>query len=236
MKNIALIPARGGSKTVIKKNIKPLNGLPLIAYTIKAALKIAQIDRVLVSTEDEEIAAVAKEFGAEVPFLRPMDLAQDDTPDRPVILHTLDWLKTNENIEPELMVFLRPTSPFKTTQIITDCLERIENDKQLSSLRTVTKTEGTDHPYWMFKNENQRLKSFIENIEISKYYRRQLLPDCYKLNGVVDILKPDIVERNENMYGDNIGFLEIDHLNAIDIDTELDFTFAEFLIFQDLLK
>ncbi len=176
MKNIALIPARGGSKTIIKKNIKPLNGLPLIGYTIEAALKTPQINRIIVSTEDEEIAAVAKELGAEVPFKRPLKLAQDDTPDRPVILHTLEWLKANENIEPELLIFLRPTSPFKTPQIINDCLNRIKNNKQLTSLRTVTKAEGTEHPYWMFKNEDNRLKPFIENIEISKYYRRQLLP------------------------------------------------------------
>lgn len=236
MRNIALIPARGGSKTVIKKNIKPLNGIPLIAYTIKTALKAPQIDRVIVSTEDEEIAAITKITGADVPFIRPTDIARDDTPDRPVILHTLEWLKENENIEPDLLVYLRPTSPFKTTRIISDCLDKIEKDKQLTSVRTVSKAEGTEHPYWMFKDENKRLKPFIENIEISKYYRRQLLPDCYKLNGVVDILKPDIVANSDNIYGDNIGFLEIDHLHSIDIDTELDFKFAEFLISMNLLK
>ena len=88
----------------------------------------------------------------------------------------------------------------------------------------------------MFKNEKNQLVPFIDNIDISKYYRRQLLPDCYKLNGVVDILKPEIVKENENMYGEKIGFLEIDDSHAIDIDTELDFKFAEFLISQNLIK
>lgn len=230
MKNIALIPARASSKTVAKKNIKLLNGLPLIAYTIKTALKNPRIKKVIVSTEDHEIAEIAKNYGADVPFLRPAELAQDNTPDRPVILHTLHWLKANEQFEPDLLIYLRPTSPFKTNLIIDECLNKIENEKQLTSLRTVNVAEGTHHPYWMFRNENNTLKPFIDNIEISKYYRRQLLPICYKLNGVVDILKPGIVANNENMYGSSVGFIEINQLNAADIDDELDFTFAEFLI------
>ncbi len=230
MNNIALIPARGGSKTVVKKNIRLLNNLPLIAYTIQTALKNPRIKRVIVSTEDQEIANIAKNFGAEVPFLRPEELAQDHTPDKPVILHTLDWLKKNQSHKTDLLLYLRPTSPFKTTQLIDQCLDKIENNKQLTSLRTVNLAEGTNHPYWMFKDKNNMLKPFIENIEISKYYQRQLLPTCYKLNGVIDILRPEILTINDNMYGENIGFIDINPLNAIDIDDELDFKFAEFLI------
>jgi len=236
MKSIALIPARGGSKTVVKKNIKLLNDIPLMAYTIQTALENPRITKVIVSTEDQEIADIAKSYGAEVPFLRPVELAQDNTPDRPVIMHTIDWLKENEQYEPELLVYLRPTSPFKTIQIIDECLIKIENDKQLTSLRTVNQAEGVNHPYWMFSNDKNILKPFIENIEITKYYRRQLLPACYKLNGVVDILKPQIIANGENIYGDKIGFIEIDHLNSIDIDDELDFTFAEFLMNEKLVK
>ena len=236
MRNVALIPARAGSKTVAKKNIKLLNGIPLIAYTIKMALKNPRINKVIVSTDDEEIAGIAKKYGAEVPFLRPVELAQDNTPDRPVILHTLTWLKKNEQFEPDLLIYLRPTSPFKTNPIIDECLNMIESEKELTSLRTVNIAEGTDHPYWMFKNENNLLKPFIDNIRISKYYQRQLLPSCYKLNGVVDILKPNIVNNNENIFGNNIGFVEIDRLNAIDIDDELDFSFAEFLIIHNKIN
>lgn len=230
MNNIALIPARGGSKTVVKKNIRLLNGIPLIAYTIKTALLNPRIKKVIVSTEDEEIANIAKKHGAEVPFLRPTELAQDITPDKPVIQHTLDWLKTNQHIEPDLLLYLRPTSPFKTNQIIDDCLDKLETNKQFTSVRTVNLAEGTNHPYWMFRNENNVLKPFVKDIDISKYYRRQLLPECFKLNGVIDIVRPEIVAKNENIYGDKIGFVEINQLNAVDIDDEMDFTFAEFLM------
>jgi len=230
MNNLALIPARGGSKAVVKKNIRLLNGIPLIAYTIKTALKNPRIKKVIVSTEDKEIAAIAKAHGADVPFLRPVDLAQDTTPDKPVIQHTLDWLKTNQHFEPDLLIYLRPTSPFKTNQIIDECLDKLEANKQFTSLRTVNLAEGTDHPYWMFRSENNTLKPFIEHVDISKYYQRQLLPECYKLNGVIDIVRPEVVTKNENMYGDNIGFVEINLLNAVDIDNEMDFTFAEFLM------
>lgn len=236
MKNIALIPARGSSMTVVKKNIKLLNGIPLIVYTIQTALKNPRISKVIVSTEDQEIAGIAKKYGAEVPFIRPAELSRDNTPDRPVILHTLDWLKKNEDFEPELLIYLRPTSPFKTNQIIDACLDKIENDLNLTSLRTVNLAEGTNHPYWMFKEKNNILKPFIEHVEISKYYQRQLLPVCYQLNGVVDIVKPGIVANNKNIYGDQIGFVEIAPLNAVDIDNELDFAFAEFLIKENWIK
>lgn len=236
MKSIALIPARGGSKTVVKKNIRLLNGTPLIAYTIKTALQNPRISKVIVSTEDEEIAEIAKKYGAEVPFLRPIELAQDSTPDKPVIQHTLDWLETNQNLKPDLLIYLRPTSPFKTNQIIDECLIKIIENSQFSSVRTVDLAEGTNHPYWMFKNEKSELKPFVENIDISDYYQRQLLPECYKLNGVIDILRPEVIANNKNMYGDNIGFVKINHFQRLDIDDEIDFTFAEYLIKEKGIK
>lgn len=232
---IALIPARGGSKTIFKKNIKLLNGIPLIAYTIKTALKNVNIYKVVVSTDNEEIANIAKNYGAEVPFLRPIELAQDNVSDRPVILHTLNWLKKNENILPDLILYLRPTSPFKSNKIINKCINKIEKNTYFTSIRTVNKAIGVDHPYWMFKNEKHTLKPFINNIDITKYYQRQLLPECFKLNGVIDILKPNIIENNENMFGNKIGFVEIDQLNAIDIDNDLDFAFAEFVLQNKLI-
>ena len=227
---VALIPARGGSKGVKNKNIKTLNHKPLITYSIEAALSCKTIDRVIVSTNDKSIAKIAKEAGAEVPFLRPDDLATDTTPDRPVMLHLIDWLKENEHYKTDLLVYLRPTSPFKTSILINNCIKRISGQDWASSLRTVTKSEGIFHPYWMYKSENEQLKPFIEGVSIEKYYQRQLLPDCFRLNGVVDILKPQLIKSSNNIYGNKISYFEIDENQAIDIDTELDFQFADFLI------
>jgi len=229
MNIIGLIPARGGSKTIHMKNIKPLNDKPLLSYTIEAAKK-SKITRVIVSSDDEKIIEVAKENGAEVPFIRPKDLSKDITPDRPVIMHLLNWLSSNEKIIPDLLIFLRPTTPFKTPEIINLCIDKIKSIPKLTSLRTITKVESTNHPYWMFKNINEELIPFIPNINIMNYYQRQLLPDCYRINGVVDVLKPDIVINNENHYGNHIGYVELNDFHSIDIDTELDFELSNFLI------
>lgn len=226
---IALIPARGGSKGVKNKNIRELNGKPLIQYTVEAALNCKSINRVIVSTNDKEIATIAKNLGADVPFLRPEEIATDNTPDRPVMTHLVNWLMENEGFSPSFLVYLRPTTPFKTSKLIDSCIKKIIANKEATSLRTVTKAEGVYHPYWMYKSEEGALKSFIEGISIKDYYQRQLLPDCYRLNGVVDILKPEIFMKNEDIYGNNIFHFETNEEQSLDIDTEFDFQLAEFL-------
>lgn len=230
MKTIALIPARGGSKNVTKKNIRLLNGIPLIAHSIRIALSNERIDKTYVTTDSAEIAEIAVKYGAEVPFLRPVELAQDTTPDRPVIIHSLDWLNKYQGMNPDLVVFLRPTSPLRTQSILNGCIDTIINNSQFTSLRTVNHASGVNHPYWMFKRQGNILEPFIDNIDLSKYYQRQLLPECLKLNGVVDILRPDVVTTQTNVFGNKIGFFEIDEINAIDIDSELELAFAQYLI------
>ncbi|MEN8224428.1 MAG: acylneuraminate cytidylyltransferase family protein [Bacteroidota bacterium] len=229
-KILAIIPARGGSKRIPNKNIKPLNGLPLINYTIELALSNQNIDKVIVSTEDTEIAKIAMACGAEVPFMRPDKLAMDNTPDLPVILHALEWLEDNENYHPDKILLLRPTTPFKTNNIINNCVDILNDDPTATSVRTTHRAEGIDHPYWMFKSKNGYLQPFIDGIELTQYYQRQLLPDCYKINGVVDVLRPEVIRDSNNLFGDQIRFCEIEENNAVDIDTPLDFVYAEFLI------
>lgn len=233
---VGLIPARGGSKGIIKKNIKRLNGKPLIAYTIEAALKANAIDRLIVSTDDKEIASVAQQYGAEVPFLRPRELAQDDTPDKPVYLHLINWLLEEEDVEFEILVNLRPTTPQRTAEIIDSVVSKLHTEKTLTSVRTVTKVEGVFHPYWMFRQKNGTLMPFIEGVDLNKYYRRQLLPTCYRLNGVVDALKIETLLNNKNMFGERIGFIEVEEHLAVDIDNQLDFDFCEFLIKKKLTR
>jgi len=230
MKIIGLIPARGGSKTIFKKNIKNLGGKPLIVHTIEAALKCSSINRVIVSTDDPEISQIAIDNNAEVPFLRPSILATDTTPDRPVILHLIKYLTEKERYNTDLIIYLRPTTPFKTSVLINKCISKIISNPDLTSLRTVNKVEGTSHPYWMFKEEKGVLKPFIKGIDISKYYQRQLLPRCFRINSVVDIIKPEIALIKKNLYGNKIGFFETNSLDSIDIDTEFDFELCEFIL------
>jgi len=229
-KIIALIPARGGSKGIVKKNIKKLAGKPLITYTIKASLNSKYILRTIVSTDDIKIAEISKKYGAEVPFLRPVELSGDFVSDKDVMIHLIKWLKHNEDYTFDYLVYLRPTTPLKTAKIIDKCIEKFLKNKCFSSLRTVTRSTGVYHPYWMFKAEDNILKPFVKGIDIKKYYNRQLLPVCYRLNGVVDVLKVEEILNSENCFGTNIGYFELNELNSIDIDTQYDFEFCEYII------
>ena len=218
-KTLGIIPARGGSKGIPKKNIAPLAGKPLLAYTIEqAADKASGLDKFVISTDDRGIADVAKSLGAEVPFLRPADLAEDDTPDLPVIQHALEFF----NWEPELIVILRPTCPLRTAEDISQSIGLLKSP-ETHSVRSVTLAEHS--PYWMYKVEEDRLVKFAEG----DYPRRQDLPQIYRLNGVVDATKASIVKKG-SLYGDNIAPLIIEPERAIDIDTPQDLKIAEFLI------
>ncbi len=232
MINLAIIPARGGSKSVPSKNIKHLNGIPLIAYSIIISKENPLIDEVIVSTDDDEIANIALSYGAKVPFLRPKELSLDTTPDKPVILHTLEWFEDEYKCMPGLILYLRPTSPFRSHSLINKCINKITQDNSYSSLRTVNTASGIHHPYWMFKDDYKILKPFIDNIDLSNFYQRQLLPKCLRLNGVVDILKPQVVKDKSNIYGNSTGYLLTDDMITVDIDDQIDFDFAEFLIMK----
>jgi len=233
-KNIVLIPSRGGSKRLPGKNIKELEGKPLIAHSIETCLKSSQIDRVIVSTDDIEIANIAKEYGAEVLFMRPEYLSGDKVGDRDVMLHLIDWLNENENYKFDNLVYIRPTTPFKTVFMIEEAIEKL-SDVSYSSIRSVTKSEGVFHPYWMFKQNNGILKTFIDDLKIEEFYQSQLLPDCYRLNGVVDVSRVETIINNKNIYGDSIGYIEIDEKRAVDIDTEFDFLLCKFMIEKGLI-
>jgi len=230
MKTLAIIPARGGSKRLPGKNIKDLGGKPLLAYTIEAARQAPSISRVLVSTDSDKIAQVAKQWGAEVPFMRPAELAADAVPDRPVLQHALRWLEEHEGQKYDLLAYLRPTAPFKSVSLIEECIARLKGDQQLTCVRTVTHSEGVFHPYWMFRDQQGELAAFIDGISIDTYFRSQLLPECLRLNGVVDILRTSLVMEGDSHWGAHMGFVVTDDLDSVDIDTEFDFQFCEFLL------
>lgn len=221
---VALIPAREGSKAVYRKNIHLLNNKPLIAYTIEAALQTGIFQKVIVSTDSEEIAAIAREYGAYVPFLRPAALAQDDTPDLPVYQHAIEWLEQNEQFSPQIIAWLRPTSPLRSSLDIAEAVELLKT-RGCDWVRSVCEAEH--HPYWMYSIENGKLKSFINQVDLKKYYRRQLLPPVYRLNGAVDVAWRSTIMEKQLLYSGDITAYVMPHERSIDIDTILDFVLAE---------
>lgn len=229
-KTVAVIPARGGSKGIPRKNLCMLGGKPLIAYAIEIGLKSPGIDRVIVSTDDAEIAQTAKKYGAEVPFMRPADIAMDNSPDKDVFLHLINWLKKEENYDFDFLMNLRCTTPFKKMEHISRILEMVD-DEDCDSVRTVTKVKGKCHPYWVVKldSENHAIP-FLDDIDIYKYHQRQLLPPAYFINGVVDVIKRDVILNSKTLYGSRMKILETDPLYAIDIDTIDDLHLCEALL------
>ena len=232
---MAVVPARGGSKGLERKNLKYLCCKPLIAYAIEAGLGCSAVDRVLVSTEDEEIAEVARGYGAEVPFMRPDELAGDDVPMVDVLRHLLSWLEDNEERVPDFLVNLSCTSPFKTPEDVKAVIERlVETGAEM--VRTVTAVEGVFHPYWALRVEKGAAFPFIEGVEGDKYFKRQLLPKAYRLNAVVDGFRVDHIMRGGKFFVDRFPVIEIPAERAVDIDCQMDLEFAEFLINRNNLK
>jgi CMP-N,N'-diacetyllegionaminic acid synthase len=227
---LGIIPARGRSKRVPRKNIRLLGGKHLIGHTIEVALQTQIIDRLIVSTDNEEIAAVARQYGAEVPFTRPSSLATDTTADQPVFCHALDWLKKNENYVPDIVLNLRPTTPFKTSAIIERVVEKIEKTKA-DVVRTVSLVEGVYHPYWMYRvSKDGWAESFINDISISDYHQSQLLPPAYRLNGVVDAIRKNVIDAGGFLDSQKMSIVVIPEGLSIDIDTEFDFKLAEMIL------
>ncbi len=230
MNVLGIIPARRDSKRVPGKNIRLLAGKPLIVYTIEAALKANSINRLIVSTDDREIADIAKQYGAEVPFLRPSELAEDNVPDQPVFVHALQWLKEHNSYEPDAIMHLRPTTPFKKPQTIDNVVQKMIN-VNADVVRTMTRVEGVHHPYWMYSlSESGRAFPFTNDIKVSKYYQSQLLPEAYRINSVADAIKTRVLFEGNILDNQNMAVVTVSGAEAIDIDTEFDFKMCECMI------
>ena len=223
---LAIIPARGGSKGVKRKNIKLLNGKPLIWYTIEAAKKSEVIDKIIVSTDDEEIADVAKKFGAEVPFMRPSNLASDTSSSMDVYIHAIEWINNNFEERYDYILILQPTSPLRSSDDIIASIELVIN-KDANSVVSVCKVDH--HPYWTNTlDKDLALNKFIKKEAINK--NRQELPDHYRLNGAIYIAKPNYLLKNRNWYKEDSYAYIMPRVRSVDIDSEIDFTIAEVLI------
>jgi len=229
---LALVPARGGSKGIPRKNLNLLAGEPLIAHTIREARKSRYITRVVVSTEDEEIARVALEYGAEVPFLRPGELALDDVTDLPVFQHCLHWLAEHEGYSPHIIVHLRPTAPLRTALHIDKGIELFLASPRADSVRSVC--PASEQPLKMWRVKEGHLTPYIpaDVYGIKEPYNmpRQKLPAAYIHNGAVDVVKPEVILDKNSMTGDVIKALVMDMDESVSIDSPLDWELAEILM------
>jgi CMP-N,N'-diacetyllegionaminic acid synthase len=224
---IALIPARSGSKGVLNKNIRPVGGIPLIAYSIAAALKSTLIDRVIVSTDSEEYAELARSYGAEVPFIRPVDISGDSATDIEFFRHAISWFQDNEDFIPEYLVHLRPTTPFRDPKVIDRAIkEFISSD--YSALRSCHKM--SESSYKTFEVENNVLKRICNggnNIEGSNA-ARQAFPETYDANGYIDIVRSDMITKHNLIHGSRVKAFITNTAHEIDEISDIDF--LEYLI------
>lgn len=225
---ISIIPARGGSKGVPGKNIKSLGGHPLIAYSIVASKMCPSIGRTIVSTDSKEIADIARQYGADVPFLRPAEFAGDQSTDYDVVLHTLNWLSENERSHPELLVYLRPTTPFREITYIYLAIEQMKNNTDATALRSAH--EMPQSSYKTLEIENGYFKcicsgSFkLDAVNLP----RQEYQTTYDANGYVDILRPSFILENNSLFGDQV-FAYVTPRIA-EVDTLDDFAYLEYQV------
>jgi N-acylneuraminate cytidylyltransferase len=218
---VAVIPARGGSKGIPRKNLARVAGRPLIAWSIEAGVAAESVDRVVVSTDDEEIAEVARTCGAEVPFLRPSELARDDTPDLPVFQHLLAELDAPGAAGPdtaiELLVHLRPTSPLRPEGLVDEGIRLLRADADADSVRSLSAPPKT--PYKMWRVEHGVLEPLLGGWDRELFNRpRQQLPEVWVHDGVLDVVRAPVV-RAGSMCGRRVLPLFTPPGTAVDIDT-----------------
>jgi CMP-N-acetylneuraminic acid synthetase len=227
MRILAIIPARGGSKGIPGKNIKLLNDKPLLAYTAEIALQSGMLTEVILSSEDNQIIAVAKNLGISVPFVRPEILAQDSTPTIDVILHALQWYK-NKNILFDAVCLLQVTSPFRTVTFLDAAIEKFKTSN-CDSLVSVQKVPHEYNPHWTFE-VNKKGNLTIATGEDEIIGRRQDLPETYHRDGSVYITKTEVLFEQHSLYGKSIAFIESDPRFYVNIDTLQDWEKAEEVI------
>lgn len=224
MNVLAIIPARGGSKAVKLKNIHLFNGKPLMAYTIGDAKRSRLISRVVVSTDNQEIASVAESLGAEVPFLRPPEIATCTTPDLPVVRHCAEFLK-QQGWNADIIVWLRPTQIFRTANDIDLMIEKCIQNEHFHSVRAICKASYP--PHWMKVIRGEYLEAFLPSEPV--YTRRQDLPEVYQGNGTIEVFRYSTVLTTDSMYGHKVGYYMMDDWSHIDVDTYDDLLRAEVL-------
>jgi len=221
MNPLVVIPARGGSKGIPRKNIKELGGKPLIYYTIKAAREVFEDDVICVSTDDKEIKEIVEETGLEVPFIRPAELATDITGTQDVLLHSIEFYEKELNYSADTVILLQPTSPFRTAKHIKEAVEIFH----LGLDRVVSVKETDANPYFVLYEENE--EGYLEQSKKGNFKRRQDCPPVWELNGAIYIIKvKSLINEGISGFG-KVKKYVMDKISSIDIDNELDWFVAE---------
>jgi len=226
-KILALIPARSGSKRVENKNIRLLGGKPLITYTIEEAKKSSLINRIIVSTDNEEIAKIALKYNAEVPFLRPKEISSSDSTEYEFHIHAVNWLKENENYIPDYIVNLYPTTPFRKSSTIDNAISLILNDENADTLRSLKKVSEHPNKMWKFISDSYvtpYIKSENKNFQTLSY---QLFEEVYIQNASIYVIKKSVLDEFKSTIGKKIIGFVMDEFESIDINYEIDFKLAE---------
>jgi len=233
---LALIPARGGSKGIPRKNIREFAGYPLIAWSIAAGLQAHTVNRVIVSTDDEEIAAIAREYGAETPFMRPPELAQDQTTDLPVFEHALKWLEESEGYQPDVVVQLRPTSPIRPKDCVDGAVKILMEHPDADCVRGVVSAGQNPYKMWRFDSHDRPMKPLLEAEGIAEPYNapRQSLPLVYWQTGHIDAIRASTIRGKHSLTGNTVYPLVIDARYTVDIDNLSDWAMYEALVARGL--
>ncbi len=233
-KVLAIIPARGGSKGIPRKNIRPFASYPLVAYSIAAGLQAKTVTRVLVSTDDEEIAEISRQMGAQTPFLRPAELAGDRTLDLPVFQHALMWLAEHENYHPDAVVHLRPTTPLRPPGLVDRAVNLLLSRPESDSVRGLTPARQTPYKMWQLDGEDKPIRPLTNVPGIEEAYNapRQVLPTAYTHTGLIDVIRPVTILKLNSMSGHTILPIMFDPGYDVDLDTLDDWKRAEERVFH----
>lgn len=224
---VAIIPARSGSKSVKDKNIRIMNGKPMLAYSIEHALASARVDRVIVSTDSPAYRDIALAYGADVPFLRPAEISQDKSLDIEVFEHALNWLKDNEGYVSDICVHLRPTHPVRDPADIDKMVNLLCQSPGGDSVRSVSPAKQTPYKMWLFPDGDSGEMMPLVNCDVPEAYNapRQILPQAYMQNACIDVVRCRTVLEKHSMTGEHIAGYKMDY--DFDVDTEEDFLAAE---------
>ena len=231
MNILGIVGARSGSKSIPNKNIRPLLGKPLLAWIIEAAKRSPLVTRLILSTDSEDYAKIGREYGAETPFIRPAELANDDASDIDFLTHAVLWLEKNEGWKPDIILRLPPTAPLCKTESIDACIKLLLDDKEATSSRTIV--TAPKHPYKLWKKDGDALIPFMPK-ELTGYKEpsnmpRQKYPPAYAHVDCIAVRR-DVLINEQLLTGNRVRYHEIGKLDAVDIDTEIDFLLAETLL------